>query len=422
VKNKMSSFLKENRLKVFIPILLKGIIIIFSNISPASAISQQKDTTVVTDTVPFQKSGPGEKLTLRGYIKYLPFLNVSREFNEFQFNHLLHNRLNFRWYAMPELFVAVEFRNRIFSGENVRNNHRILKSILEQDDGTLDASFVPVANRNIIVHTISDRFYVDYTRGNRNIRIGRQRINWGINMVFNPNDLFNTWSFFDFDYEERPGADAVRFTQFITGMDRIEIVVNPAKDVKNSVAAGLYGFNLKGYDFQTIAGYFRNRVALGGGWAGNLRQVGFKGEFTWFRDIEPIQGIKPANLVGGISLSHLFSNNVFFTSEYLYNGGKNRFGQQIPFLLTRPLSPDNLSFAEHTVFIQLIYPVTPVFSTGISGIAYMEDKVVFISPLITYSLKTNLDAALISQIFTGPSGSPLAQAGYLIAGTLKWSF
>jgi hypothetical protein len=389
---------------------------------PFSGFSQNQDTIAVIDTIPEPPRPIGEQLSFRGYVKYLPFLNIDRNFNQVQFNHLLHNRLNFRWHARPELYMAVEFRNRIFSGANIRDNHEVLKEFLERDDGYIDASFVPVSSRDILVHIISDRFYIDYTKGNWNIRAGRHRINWGINMVFNPNDLFNTWSFFDFDYEERPGADALRITHYISGMDRVELVLSPARDIRNSVAATLYGFNTRGYDFQAITGYFRNRLALGGGWAGNIRQVGFKGEFTWFRDIEPVPGVQPANFVGGASLSHRFENNVFVTSEYLYNGGRERFGQDIPFLLTRPLSADNLSFAEHTLFIQVLYPVNPILSAGLSAISYMEDRTFFISPLVTYSIRTNFDAAFISQIFLGPENAPLAQAGYLVAITLKWSF
>jgi hypothetical protein len=391
-------------------------------VMPWSAMCQNQDTISVIDTIPPEPRPENERFVFRGYVKYLPFLNISSNFDELQFNHLIHNRLNFRYYASAELFVAVEFRNRVFSGANIRNNHQIFGAILEYDEGYFDVSYVPVSNRHVLIHTISDRFYIDYTRGNWNIRAGRQRVNWGINMVFNPNDLFNTWSFFDFDYEERPGADALRVTHYISGMDRIEVVASPARDIKNAVAATLVGFNARGYDFQAIAGYFRNRLALGGGWAGSIGQVGFKGEFTWFRDFETMPAVQPSNLVGGFSFSHRFPNELFVTTEYLYNGGRNRFGQDIPFLLTRPLSPDNLSFAEHTLFAQVLKPVTPIFSVGLSGISYIEDMTFFISPLLTYSVKTNLDAALISQIFLGPDTSPLAQAGYLVAATVKWSF
>ncbi|MCG8318265.1 MAG: hypothetical protein MI921_02070 [Cytophagales bacterium] len=39
--------------------------------------------------------------------------------------------------------------------------------------------------------------------------IGKHRINWGKSYVWNPNDVFNAYSFFDFDYEERRGTDAL---------------------------------------------------------------------------------------------------------------------------------------------------------------------------------------------------------------------
>jgi hypothetical protein len=68
-----------------------------------------------------------------------------------------------------------------------------------------------------VVFAFDDRSaYLDYTAGKWQFRVGRQRINWGVNLVWNPNDVFNSFSYFDFDYEERPGSDAVR-VQYYTG-------------------------------------------------------------------------------------------------------------------------------------------------------------------------------------------------------------
>ena len=44
-----------------------------------------------------------------------------------------------------------------------------------------------------------------------------------MNLVWNPNDLFNAFSFVDFDYEERPGSDALRIQKY-TGYFHANIV------------------------------------------------------------------------------------------------------------------------------------------------------------------------------------------------------
>ncbi|MCK7542259.1 MAG: hypothetical protein MZV63_70990 [Marinilabiliales bacterium] len=67
-----------------------------------------------------------------------------------------------------------------------------------------------------VLNTFIDRASVDFTAGTLQVSAGRQRINWSQALVWNPNDIFNTYSSFDFDYMERPGSDAVR-VDLLTG-------------------------------------------------------------------------------------------------------------------------------------------------------------------------------------------------------------
>ena len=102
------------------------------------------------------------------------------------------------------------------------------RSIPEQDDGLVDMSWVWLSENSFFGHTMIDRFYLSWRTDNWRVRLGRQRVNWGINLVSNPNDLFNVYSFFDFDYVERPGADAVRAQHYLDGMSSLEVAVSPA--------------------------------------------------------------------------------------------------------------------------------------------------------------------------------------------------
>jgi len=123
-----------------------------------------------------------------------------------------------------------------------------------------------------------DRLYLDYTSGNWQFRVGRQRINWGINTAWNPNDIFNAYSFTDFDYEEKPGSDAILAKYYINYASSIEIAVKAFDDWEKAVAGMLFSWNQWNYDFQLLAGYMQNNLVGGGGWAGNLWNAGFKGE------------------------------------------------------------------------------------------------------------------------------------------------
>ena len=176
-------------------------------------------------------------------------------------------------------------RNRIFYGEATRLNPN-LGALLDNDLGQVDLSFIPVNNKSFVIHSILDRAYVKYMAKKWELRIGRQRINWGVNLAWNPNDLFNAYSLIDFDYQERPGSDALRFQYYTSDLSSIELAIQPGKKIDSSIIAGLWKFNKWKYDLQLLAGNYYNDLALGAGWAGNLKKSGLKGELTYFHPKE----------------------------------------------------------------------------------------------------------------------------------------
>lgn len=361
-----------------------------------------------------------QKLSVNGYVKYLPSIRSSTDLEEFYFDQLLHNRFNVRWDISEKIYVQGALRTRLFHGYNVENIP-FYEDFVAQDDGWVNASRIIFSKNSFLMHTISDRFFLDFSHKQWHVRLGRQRINWGINTVSNPNDLFNVYSFFDFDYEERPGTDAIRVQYHLGALSRMEMAYSPGRTARESVAAMLYSFNKKGYDIQFISGYFRNRMAVGGGWAGSIKNTGFKGEITFFTDLEPEANVKASNIVTAVSADHLFNNGSFLMVEYLYN--QKRAGVETDLIFfTQPLTADNLSFTDHAIFANYNYPVSPLLSLGLAGFYFPSEGGVFLSPNMNYSLRQNLDLLIISQLFMGRENSLLSQAGYLLAIAIKQSF
>jgi hypothetical protein len=361
-----------------------------------------------------------DNMSLRGYIKAMPGLRFNRDFSESDFNNILHNRLNFRWGIALDLNLHVEGRNRLFYYP-IAKDFPMMADMLEKDDGWLDLSWVWFHDGAWIGHSEIDRLFLNYSHNNLQVRVGRQRINWGINLVSNPNDLFNTYSFFDFDYEERPGADAVR-VQYHTGFaSRLEVAYSPASDVKKSVGALLWSTNRSGYDIQAIAGYYRNRSALGMGWAGNIGGAGFKGEATWFYDLEETNGNRNSNLVAATGVDYMFGNGTFAVLEFLYNGGYQPM-ENIFLMLDQPLSPDNIMFSEYAITMSLQHSFSPVFNGSFAVMALPDQESFFLMPRAGWSLITNLDLDIISQIFLGGENTIFREAGSVWYMALKYSF
>ncbi len=362
----------------------------------------------------------GEDFRLGGYVRGMPSVRMDDDFSDPLFATLVHNRLNFRWDISESINLDIEGRNRLFYNESFRRVPDI-REHFGRDDGLVDMSWVWLSDRSWLGHSEIDRLFMSWRSEGWRVRTGRQRVNWGINLVSNPNDLFNVYSFFDFDYEERPGADAVRVQHYISHLSSIELAVSPAREEKDSVAATRYAFNHLGYDFQAIAGYYRDRSALGGGWAGNIGEAGFKGEATWFHDLEKTPGVRRGNVVTAAGLDYMFSDGTFGVMELLYNGGHDRRQDDV-LTVTDPLRADNIMFSEYAVTVSADRPFSPIVGGGVSAMWLPDIEAGFIRPRFDYSVMRDLDFEAVAQVFAGGRGTILEDAGIGLFASLQYSF
>lgn len=374
--------------------------------------------------LPLQAFVQESKVNLNGYVKelymfYSPEKPISGTDLNYLTTNIIHNRLNFKWYTTARLTTVIEMRNRLMLGNLVRN-YPDYQSTVDVDNGLVDLSWVSAQSNSWFVHSMIDRAYLDYSSGKWQIRAGRQRINWGINLVWNPNDIFNTFSYFDFDYEERPGTDAFRI-QYYTGVtSSAELVYKPGRDQAHTALAGMYRFSVWDYDFQFIGGQAGNDWVLGGGWSGDIRGAGFRGELTHF---EPENKKSIRATVASISVDYTFKNSLYLHSSLLYNsnGKKGKAGGMDVFF-NPDLSAKQLSFARYSLFGQTAYPITPLFSGSFSGIVNPMDGSFYVGPAFTYSILSNLELMLTGQLFFGDEGTEFGDIGQLAFGRLKYSF
>jgi len=357
---------------------------------------------------------------LGGYVRGMPSVRMDEDFSDPAFATLVHNRLNFRWDVSESVDLDIEGRNRLFYNESFRRVPDI-RGLFGRDDGLVDMSWVWLSGGSWLGHSEVDRLFLSWRAGDWRVRAGRQRVNWGINLVSNPNDLFNVYSFFDFDYEERPGADALRVQHYLSHLSSIEIAGSPARDDKESVAATRYSFNHLGYDFQAIAGYYRDRSALGGGWAGNIGEAGFKGEATWFYDLDRTPGVRRGNVVAAAGLDYMFAGGTFSVIELLYNGGHDRRQDDV-FSVTEPLRADNIMFSEYAVTVSADRSFSPILSGGVSAMWLPDIEAGFLRPRIEYSVMRDLDFEVVAQVFAGGRGTILENAGIGLFASLQHSF
>lgn len=355
-----------------------------------------------------------EKTTqLTGYLKDMVSLNVPGSVDSVAVDNLIHNRLNFRWFPSKQFQFRLELRNRIFFGEFVS----LLPNygeLIDVNNNYFDASVLIVDNNDLVIHNMIDRAYAEWKQESWSLSVGRQRINWGVNLAWNPNDIFNAYSFFDFDYEERPGSDAIRFQKYKGFAGGWEIAVSMADELDEITAAYLYKWNKKNYDYQVLAGVMQNNLVLGGGWAGSIGNAGFKGEVTYF---EPLGMVDKRTFLGSISADYAFANSLYINGSVMFNSAPLENGLLIQ-NSTANLDVRSLSPYRYSTFLQASFPAHPLLNLGLSAMAFPGESGVFINPFLTWSILSDLDLDLIGQIFTGGESGDV----YVAYVRLKWSF
>ncbi len=329
-----------------------------------------------------------------GYIKFMQTLAISPDTVIFVDN-LWHNRLNFKVFVSEKSTIQAEFRNRLLYGNSVRGIPSY-GELINVYDGSLPLELLLFNDESVVLSVIADRLYYDYSSEKFQFRAGRQRINWGINTTWNPNDIFNSYNIYDFDYEEREGSDALRVKFFPNLYSSFDIAYKFTGDFKNDVFAGMYKFNKKGYDIQVLAGKFHGKLVVGGGWAGSLKLVGFKGEVTYFI---PYTDEDSQNVSLSTAFDYSWANGSTMMVTYLYNssGTNNLIDPSLS--VTAVPDAENLMAAKHNSMASYGRQLSPISSINI-GVLYSFGVNSFVCfPTYTLNIKSNLDLDLIGQLF-----------------------
>ncbi len=364
-----------------------------------------------------------------GYAKYLYTVSEDQTSDRQLNDNLIHIRLNTAWYPTDSLKVVGEFRFRAFEGDSVENP--VFQDSVTNDypDPKLDATFWD--NERSFGYGQVDRLYLDYSQTQYQITLGRQRIAWGTNLVWNLIDLFNAKSLLDLDYAEGVGVDALRFQLYTGAISKFDLAAKPAENKYDQTYAGMYVASMGTYDLHFVIGKKNNRMMLGSAWSGYIRDAGFRGEITL---IEPPNKGKPTthpvpeiygesyyssddNVVGlALSGDYTFSNSFYVHTEILYNDNGKTENTGVFILQAQDanmLSPSRLS-----VYQELAYDITPLWRISLFTIANADDDSSVVSPNLTWSATANLELVLTGYF---ASGEPLTEWGSTNDTIMCWA-
>ena len=358
-----------------------------------------------------------KRIELNGYVDYLQDVSL---FQAWTINNVLLNRLNLTILPFKNAKIEVGNRNRLMYGDAVRFGFSYANQI-EQDNGFFTFSKNVSATKNAIFNTSLDRLFFDFTRKQFQCTIGRQRINWGQCFAWNPNDVFNTYSFFDVNYIERKGCDALRL-QYFTGVSSHAELATKRDSKNKTTIAGLYKWTPHNTDVQLLGGYKQGEDLFAGiGFSGFVKGTGLRGELTALHTV--VDSISQKDVVvTSLGFDHSFRNNLSLQAEFLYNSYAKHFSlNNIADFYLLDLSVKTLSIDRYSLLFSTSYPVTPLINLSFSTMYFVDYKGFFINPGCTVSLTDNLDFSLIAQYFNLALLNKRVSAT-IVYGGLKWSF
>jgi hypothetical protein len=363
---------------------------------------------------------PQEKksLSLSGYLTTMQSAMFDSLSGPFINDFLLHNRVNLKGYLDDHITFAAEFRNRLFTGDMAKMG-KTYSEMIGTDEGLIDMSWNLFTEESFFLNSTIDRLWLDFNYEKFQARIGRQRINWGQTFVWNPNDIFNAYSFFDIDYIERPGSDAIRLQYYPNWSSAVELAVKSDSE-KDITAAGLFRFNKWGYDIQFLAGYSNSSdIVAGAGWSGAIGSLSFRGEGSWFHPLESFSDTAGTTIITA-GIDKIFKDNSMAQLQLMYCNNPLDL-HNFTSLYAGNLSAKDLAFSEFSAFGHFTWAVTPLLNIALSAMWFPDLKGYFTGPSLDYSMAENVDFSLIWQHFKGKLDDTKARIN-LVFLRIKYSF
>ena len=362
------------------------------------------------------------KIEFKGYIKDLQNVFIPNpDTSVWLSDNTLDNRLQLTYYPFKWLKFDVQSRTRFIYGDFVEMIPNYDKFI-DKDMGYFDLSFLWGSGNSYIAHTAFDRLNATINFNSWQITLGRQRVNWGMDLAWNPNDIFNTYSYFNLEYPERPGTDAVS-VKYYTGIASFAEGVYQLAETWDSTSLGfLYRFNTHEFDIQLLAGKMRTDMVAGLGWSGNLLNAALRGEVTYFKPY-----LNKANetdgVIASLSADYSFSGSWYAQIGGLYNSfGKTKNSGSISLLEPTVPSPKMLSKGKFNLFASISGQLGPLVTPTLSVIANPTDGSLIVIPAVSVSAADNINIALSGMILTGKSDTEYQNMGQLAYLKFQWNF
>lgn len=382
-----------------------------------------------------------QEFSYNGYLKNLT--SYSEELYSGMSNDIglwentFQTRLNLNGYY-KNFTLSVQSRHLFSYRKNQKTAQQFMDAYSE-NNAIWDLDYKFVNETNYFLKSEIDRLYLDWYKGSFQVTLGRQRIVWGTALVWNISDFFNPFNILDFDYEEKPGTDAIRVQYYTGPTSQLDIAFAPSENSNESILAARWLINWHNYDFNLMAAWQEKQQRIALNWAGYILDAGFRGEVVYtnpdysFISTNPYaqydctqmdciitKEINNPFWSAVVSFDYTFANSFYLHTEYLYNERgttQNALLRTFDILYTGELSP-----ARHSIFQEFSYDITPLLKADYFIIYNPSDKSQISVPSLQYSLSDNWGLYALAFLSSGKTLSEYGDYPSQYFLRLKYSF
>ena len=204
----------------------------------------------------------------------------------------------------------------------------------------------------------------------------------------------NTYNFLDVDYEERPGSDAVKFKYLLSDFANVEFVYSKTSNNK-SISVVKYFMNKWNYDIQVITGLYKGNTTIGAGWAGSIKEAGFRGEIQHYFGNK--QMADQLNMT--MELDYMFKKGWYINVGGLYNSSGLNKAVTNWGVLNLNLSAQNLMPTKYSYIFTARKQLTSISLASCSIIYAPNVNMFLLMPTFSYNISDKFDADFIFQSF-----------------------
>ncbi len=359
------------------------------------------------------------QVNLTGYINNYSLLGETRPdpFDETLWQNMTCQRLNFYWNINNNFDLHISSRTNFSIGNTTIL--QAIKRVSTDDYNLMKLSYSLVNKEDKWLSFALDRLALRWTTDQFEITLGRQRINWGNTILWNPNDIFDSSPVMNFTYPERMGCDALRAAFFHNEVATSEIAVSA--DREGAPTAAIFHRNLyRKFDYQFLGGVYRGHYLFaGGGFTTELNKFNIRFEGSYFHDFHKVS--EKQNVVQvSMGMDKVFSNNLILQTEVLYTNKPYDISDLTVYYVHKNHTLRELTTSRWSFAGQIYYPFSNLLSLS-SLIAYfLDQKAIYATVELKYQLLKNFETSVMVHAFDYTLGESYSMDG--IAGTLNLKY